>query len=91
MRRICELKDYMKHKISHFLFCAILSSALTVGTAAANDSLHEPSVSLSPMTPAPFSARLNLEPSETHSGLRLPRWVSLKYGQVNGRKGPGKS
>ncbi len=26
--------------------------------------------------------------SETHSGLPVPRYVSLKFGKVNGRKGP---
>ena len=92
----------MTRKFSYILFCTVALSALVGGkavsanepkalsTPALEDSSSE-NISVETITPIPFSPHLSLEPSETHSGLRLPRWVSLKYDKVNGRKGPGKN
>lgn len=61
--------------------------------AFANDSTlpHEVAqATQSTLVPAPFEPSLTLSAEKTHSGYSLPRWVSLKYDTVNGRKGPGR-
>ena len=61
--------------------------------AFANDGYlpHESAKAVeSTLVPAPFKPSLKLSPENTHSGYSLPRWVSLKYDTVNGRKGPGR-
>ena len=86
----------MTHKFSHILVSAFFSSTLIASTAHANDSPDtqpQPNSTqrIKKIEPVPFAPRLTLANNQTHSGLTLPRWVSLKYGQVNGRKGPGKN
>jgi len=44
---------------------------------------------IKPLSPAAFTPPITLSPQDTHSGYKLPRWVSLKYDRINGRKGPG--
>lgn len=77
-----------------FIISFIFSAALALAAnAAANDGPRpiEPVQPIdSALTPAPFHPSLTLDPEKTHSGYTLPRWVSLKYDTVNGRKGPGK-
>ncbi|MEP6342933.1 MAG: SH3 domain-containing protein [Maricaulaceae bacterium] len=72
----------------------IFSAALTLAAnATANESPRpiEPAQPIdTALIPAPFHPSLTLGPEKTHSGYTLPRWVSLKYDTVNGRKGPGK-
>lgn len=76
------------------LLPVIMLAALTVPSYA-EDKPDTPSTApaklIKKVEPVPFSPRLTLATHQTHSGLGLPRWVSLKYGQVNGRKGPGKN
>jgi len=89
----------MTYKFPHILFCAIFTSALLAGVSSASDNQnnggqtqpHAQSQLIKKIQPVPFAPRLTLASHQTHSGLGLPRWVSLKYGQVNGRKGPGKN
>lgn len=38
---------------------------------------------------APAPAALAHDPGQTPSGLPVPRWVTLKFGRVNARSGPG--
>lgn len=92
----------MAYKIADILISRLIYTALTLTVSAlslgaiaqaddlANDS-PRPAAQTTNLTPAPFNPRLNLQSGETHSGLALPRWVSLKHGQINGRKGPGKT
>lgn len=88
------LKATMKLKSDHILFrtalTALLSFAILPAANAEDDAVPYNS-STQNVTPPPFTPRLTLNADETHSGLKLPRWVSLKYGTVNGRKGPGKN
>lgn len=91
----------MLHKFSHIIYGAMFLSLFALSApinADENPISPAPAVDIQAthtetpnIAPAPFAPRLNLAPNETHSGLRLPRWVSLKYGDVNGRKGPGKT
>ena len=92
----------MAYKIADILISRLICTALTLtvstlslGAMAQADDLADdsprPATQTSKLTPAPFNPRLNLHSGETHSGLALPRWVSLKHGQINGRKGPGKT
>ena len=73
-----------------------LLSAITLllaANAVANDNTLPDEVlqtTYAVLTPAPFKPNLKLSPEKTHSGYTLPRWVSLKYDTVNGRKGPGR-
>jgi len=92
-----KAKDDMKFKHIPFLSTGVLFGLFTLSTPTeANDTAknqhglsaqHTPSTAVQAV---PFNPRLTLQPNETHSGLRLPRWVSIKHGTVNGRKGPGK-
>ena len=73
------------------LLTGVIASFAT--NVAANDSvlpLEPAHAQTQALAPAPFQPSLILNPSQTHSGYTLPRWVSLKYNTVNGRKGPGK-
>ena len=77
------------------LTLSLLTGAMVslVANAVANDSvlpLEPAQAETRALSPIPFQPNLKLSPSETHSGYTLPRWVSLKYNTVNGRKGPGK-
>jgi len=74
-------------------FCLIISTSLTaaMSPAFANESSDTPinKSQVQALTPAQFTPAIALSPQETHSGYKLPRWVSLKYDTINGRKGPG--
>lgn len=89
----------MAYKFADIFISRLICTALTFavpalslnGVARAGDDTRSATFQTSHVTPAPFKPRLNLQSGETHSGLALPRWVSLKHGQINGRKGPGKT
>ena len=72
---------------------AINASAQHIQTddAASVTTAAPAEVRIKKIEPIPFAPRLTLASANTHSGLKLPRWVSLKYGHINGRKGPGKT
>lgn len=54
-----------------------------------DDAVHVPTAArrVSPLPPTQIVTR-RVSPDQTPSGFRVPRYVSLKYGEVNGRSGP---
>lgn len=78
--------------IRAFFFTSIVVMAGLAGPAqiAADDNVIEAPPMLDTLMPADFASHIKLSAQETHSGLKLPRWVSLKHNTINGRKGPGK-
>lgn len=71
------------------LFCIIfaallLSAGLSSGSALAQDSQRKVVVKDVPS----LKGIRKVSGANTHSGFQVPRYVSLKFGRVNGRQGP---
>ncbi len=74
-----------------------MSELMACANASANETMDKLSsdaigqAETQPHSPAKFTPAMTLSAQDTHSGLKLPRWVSLKHNNINGRKGPGKN
>lgn len=89
------------------LFTAgVISVFLMAGTAIAQISAASPTtesesnsaaeksvrqIKVEPVPPAPSDGFFRKAASRTPSGFEVPRYVSLKYGRVNGRTGPSRN
>lgn len=74
-----------------FMTCLWCGPAVSFADDAADNASGAPQtrMQMQPLTPPAFTPPIKLPPQATHSGYKLPRWVSLKYDRINGRKGPG--